>query len=62
MPKVDLQKHTLNLRSGDWDYITARFHPKGKDTSTVIRSIVSKFVDAIRSYDDEATIEVDLDL
>lgn len=52
MPKqinADLQKHTLNLRRGDWDYIEALCKPQGLATSEVIRILISNFVDRKRS-------------
>lgn len=62
MAKPDLQKHTLNLRAGDWDYITARFARDGHHTSTIVRSVVSKFVDALQDQDEQAQIKMDIDL
>lgn len=62
MAKPDLQKHTLNLRSGDWDYITARFSTQGKDTSSVIRAVVSSFVDTMKKHDEKHDLQMDLDL
>lgn len=62
MPKPDLHKHTLNLRAGDWDYITARFSQHNKSTSDVVRSIVSRFVDALREQDDKEPVNVEIDL
>lgn len=62
MGKTDLQKHTLNLRAGDWDYITARFGPKGHHTSNIVRAIVSKFVDAIKDQDEKSDIKMEIDL
>ena len=46
--KADLQKHTLHLREGDWDYLESIFKPNGIATSVAIRSIVSNFVDEKR--------------
>lgn len=62
MAKTTLQKHTLNLRAGDWDYITARFAPKGHHTSNVVRAVVSKFVDAMQDQDEKADIKMEIDL
>ena len=47
--KKPLQKHTLNLREGDWDYLESIFKPNGIDVSFVIRSLVSKLVDTKRA-------------
>lgn len=41
----NIEKKTLNFRAGDWDYITSVFGPQGVFTSTVVRSLVSKWVD-----------------
>lgn len=43
--KADLKKHTLHLRDGDWDYIESIFKPNGISTSTVVRTLVSNYVD-----------------
>lgn len=52
MPRNDaLQKHTLNLRRGDWDYLSSVFGPQGIDTSTVIRRVVAQTVDHIRAHE-----------
>lgn len=39
----ELQKHTLNLRAGDIEKIEALF--PGKAPSTIVRTLISKFVD-----------------
>jgi len=46
--KADLQKHTLSLRRGDWDYLESIFKPNGLPTSVAIRTLVSNFVDRKR--------------
>lgn len=52
MPRNDaLQKHTLNLRSGDWDYLESVFGPQGIQTSAVIRRIVAQTVDHLRAQE-----------
>lgn len=46
MPKnEDIQKHTLNLRAGDWDFLESVYRARGISTSQVIRMLVSNFVD-----------------
>lgn len=62
MPRDSLQKHTLNLREGDWDYITARFASKGHHTSTIVRTVVSRFVDAMKDQEEKGNIQVKVDL
>jgi hypothetical protein len=47
--KADLQKHTLNLRTGDWDYLESIFKPNGIPTSTAVRTLISNFVDKKRA-------------
>lgn len=45
----DLQKHTLNLRKGDWDYLESICRPNGIATSLAVRSLISQYVDAKRA-------------
>lgn len=47
--KSDIEKKTLNLRRGDWDYIESIAHPQGLPTSEVVRLIVSNYVDKKRA-------------
>lgn len=61
--KADLQKHTLNLRSGDWDEIEAWAKPEGLSTSEVVRILVSNFVDKRRKQLPQVnTSEIDIKL
>jgi len=46
--KADLQKHTLNLREGDWDFLESIFRPNGIPTSVAVRTIISNYVDKKR--------------
>jgi len=46
MPKK-FQKHTLNLRPGDYARLQEVFGPKGKPASWVIQRLVSNFVDRL---------------
>lgn len=48
MSALDLQKHTLNLRSGDWEIIEAVAQPRGIATSFIVRTLVSQYVDQIK--------------
>lgn len=59
MPKEPLQKKTLNLREGDWDYIESCYKQRGVDTSVVVRTIVSDFVDRMRKREKPAEVDVD---
>lgn len=46
MPKdPDLTKHTLNLRAGDYAYISTLCESRSIPTALLIRRIISKFVD-----------------
>lgn len=47
----NLQKHTLNLRRGDWDYLESVFDPQNVSTSLVVRQIISKTVDHLRAQE-----------
>jgi hypothetical protein len=55
----DLQKHTLNLRRGDVDRLREVF--PNVEVSTVIRKVVSKFVDDCRTETPIPKVEVKLD-
>ena len=60
-PKTeDLQKHTLNLRSGDLAAIKA-LCPR-QDPSVMVRRIVSKFVDKMSDVQEEPVAAPDLEL
>ena len=51
MPRSDdISKHTLNLRSGDWDFIESIYKPRGIATSIIVRSIIARFVDEHRKH------------
>lgn len=45
----DLQKHTLNLRKGDWDYLESICRPNGISTSLAVRTLISQYVDQKRA-------------
>jgi len=59
MPK-DLQKHTLNLRTGDFAYLDNHYSASPNNASEVIRTIVSKYVDHIRSTQQTPEVKVKL--
>lgn len=48
MKRNELQKHTLNLRKGDWDYIDTVCRPQGVATGLLVRTIISQYVDNLR--------------
>lgn len=51
-PRVEeLKKHTLNLRAGDMEALQQLF-PK-YPASTMVRQVISKFVDRIRNVPEE---------
>lgn len=54
----EFQKHTLNLRPGDWDYLTAILAPHSIPTSVFVRNLIARQVDALRSQ--ESNKEIDL--
>jgi len=61
--KEDLKKHTLNLREGDWDYLESVYSASGRSVSTVIRTIISAYVDRLKSTESEtADIKVEVEL
>lgn len=59
--KADIEKKTLNLRSGDWDYIESIAKPQGLPTSEVIRLLVSNYVDGKKRAETPSNFN-DLDL
>jgi hypothetical protein len=60
-PKVEeLQKHTLNLRKGDMEALDELF-PK-YPSSVMVRRIISKFVDKVRSVPENNLDTPDIDL
>lgn len=59
--KADLEKKTLNLRAGDWDYIESMSKPQGLPTSEVVRLLVSNYVDGKRRAETPRNFN-DLDL
>lgn len=44
-----LEKKTMLLREGDWDFLTDYYQPKGVTTSLLIRELVSSHVDKLRA-------------
>ncbi|TXH44225.1 MAG: hypothetical protein E6Q97_33085 [Desulfurellales bacterium] len=48
MANENLQKHTLLLRKGDFDFLEGAFHARGVPPSIVIRKLVSKLVDSLQ--------------
>ena len=48
---MELQKHTLNLRAGDYEYLDSLFGSQGLKAAVVIRTIVSRSVDHYRKQE-----------
>lgn len=49
MPKPqNFDKVTLNLRKGDWDELTEFCQNRPTNPSTIVRTIVSRFVDDLK--------------
>lgn len=59
MSKLPLQKHTLNLREGDFDYLESTYRDSGTPTSHVIRVLVSKHVDTLRARESSELPAID---
>ena len=53
--ELELEKKTINLRRGDWLYLTHYLKPKGIQPSTYIRSLLSARVDAAKAQ----TVDLD---
>lgn len=51
MASDDKRKHTLYFREGDFDYLKTICDAKGLSTSKVIRDLVSKYVDRLRTIE-----------
>lgn len=62
MSRDDISKHTLNLRSGDWDYIESIYKARGIPTSIIVRSLISNFVDKCRSGDIKSDLKLETKL
>ena len=60
--KADLQKHTLNLRLGDWAYLESVYKINGLDTSVVIRTLISKHVDGLREKEEVPKLNMEFQL
>lgn len=61
MPKdEELQKHTLNLRRGDWDALGAYY--RDIPVSTVVRQLISRYVDQIEATGTAPTANVEVQL
>lgn len=61
MPE-NLRKHTLNLRDGDWDYLSTVYKSQGYDTSRVIRDLVSRMVDNLKENESGSVQGIEINL
>lgn len=52
----DLQKHTLNLRRGDIDYLDSVYRSRGVPVSMIIRDLISGHVDKLRANEPPITV------
>lgn len=59
MPKMELQKHTLNLRKGDMEAIADAYASTSMPASAVIRTIVSNFVDRLNGPPPEIKTDIE---
>lgn len=50
--KLEVTKHSLNLREGDYDYLRQYCVGKHIEASDIIRAQVSKIVDALRKAEE----------
>lgn len=48
MSDSDLQKHTLNLRAGDMDYLATVYKHQGVAPAQVVRTLVATHVNKLR--------------
>ncbi len=59
----NLQKKTLNLRNGDWDYLEMMYQGQGIGPSIVIRTLIAKFVDQAKAQTQQnENLDVKVDL
>jgi len=56
----ELQKHTLNLRAGDWEAL-ASYYPD-IPTSNVVRMLVSRYVEQIEEHGASPNARVEIKL
>lgn len=56
----ELTKHTLNLRQGDMDFISQIALPRGVAASLIVRTLVSRYVDRMRSREAEPDLNIDI--
>lgn len=57
-----LEKKTLHLRTGDWEYLDGLVAPSTLTTSLLIRKLVSNYVDAQQAKETPITVDVEPEL
>jgi hypothetical protein len=55
MARDDLQKHTMHLRAGDFEYIGKLYNPRGVSTANAIRKLIANYVDQFRAQETAGT-------
>jgi len=58
MAKDDFQKHTLNLRRGDWEKLST-FYPE-VPVAIIIRKLVSRYIEQIEARGGSLDIGVEI--
>lgn len=61
-PSDQLQKHTLNLRAGDFDFLSAFYEPRGIKGSQALRYIISREVDRLRASENQPDLEININV
>lgn len=57
MPRdLDLSKHTIHLRAGDYAYLSTLCATRAIPTAQLVRSIIAKFVDASKAKEKPADL------
>lgn len=58
MPRHDLQKHTMNFRAGDVDFLASVYRNRQISASEVIRELVANAVDRLREKIKTETVDL----
>ena len=54
---MNLKKHTINLREGDYDYLATICQSRALPVSNLIRSIISAYVDNLKQQEGRISFE-----
>jgi hypothetical protein len=60
--KLDLTKHTLNLRQGDWDFLESVYQQQGVPTAAVVRALVSGHVNKLRNRESTTAPDIEVNI